>query len=97
MFGFGYYSPTKVIFGKGTENQVGELIKTYGAKKVLIHYGGKSAVKSGLIDRVKASLKASGVAYTELGGVVPNPRLSKELSLERERTLILFLQLAVAL
>ena len=40
MFGFGYYSPTKVIFGKGTENQVGELIKTYGAKKVLIHYGG---------------------------------------------------------
>ena len=77
MFGFGYYSPTKVIFGKGTENQVGELIKTYGAKKVLIHYGGKSAVKSGLIDRVKASLKASGVAYTELGGVVPNPRLSK--------------------
>ena len=51
MFGFEYYSPTKVIFGKGTENQAGELVKAYGAKKVLIHYGGKSAVKSGLIDR----------------------------------------------
>ena len=77
MFGFEYYSPTKVIFGKGTENQAGELVKAYGAKKVLIHYGGKSAVKSGLIDRVKASLDAAGVAHVELGGVVPNPHLSK--------------------
>lgn len=67
MFGFEYYSPTKVIFGKGTENQAGELVKAYGAKKVLIHYGGKSAVKSGLIDRVKASLDAAGVAHVELG------------------------------
>ena len=94
MFGFEYYSPTKVIFGKGTENQAGELVKAYGAKKVLIHYGGKSAVKSGLIDRVKASLDAAGVAHVELGGVVPNPHLSK-LHLVRKRALILFLQLAV--
>ena len=77
MFGFEYYSPTKVIFGKGTENQAGELVKAYGAKKVVNHYGGKSAVKSGLIDRVKASLDAAGVAHVELGGVVPNPHLSK--------------------
>ena len=77
MFGFEYYTPTRVIFGKGSENQVGELIQEYGAKKILIHYGGKSAVKSGLIDRVKATLDASGISHVELGGVVPNPHLSK--------------------
>ena len=77
MFGFEYYTPTKVIFGKDTERQVGDLIKSYHARKVLIHYGGKSAVRSGLIDRVKASLEEAGIAYVELGGVVPNPHLSK--------------------
>ena len=77
MFGFTYYSPTKVIFGKDTETQVGSLLAQYGAKKVLIHYGGHSALRSGLIDRVKASLDAAGIAHVELGGVVPNPRLSK--------------------
>ena len=74
---FQYYAPTKVIFGRNTEQQVGTLIKEYGGSRVLIHYGGHSAVRSGLLDRVKQSLEAAGLAYTELGGVVPNPHLSK--------------------
>ncbi len=76
MFDFEYFAPTKVVFGKGVEEKAGDLLKEYGAKKALIHYGGKSAVKSGLIDRVKNSLKSSGVDFVELGGVVPNPRIS---------------------
>ena len=63
--------------GRGTEARTGELCKEAGATKVLIHYGGHSAKKSGLIDRICASLQAEGISYTELGGVVPNPRLSK--------------------
>ena len=77
MFGFEYYTPTKVVFGKGTEDRTGELLKAYGAKKVLLHYGGGSAVRSGLIGRVKASLDAAGIGCVELGGVVPNPHLEK--------------------
>ena len=77
MFNFTYYSPTKVVFGKETETQVGTLVKEQGCKKVLIHYGSGSVVRSGLLDRVKASLEAEGIAYVELGGVVPNPRVSK--------------------
>lgn len=77
MFDFTYYTPTKVIFGKDTEGQVGALVKEQGASKVLIHYGSGSVVRSGLLDRVKASLDDAGVPYVELGGVVPNPRLSK--------------------
>ena len=73
---FQYYTPTRVVFGKGAEAQVGELVKVQGCKKVLIHYGGKSAVKSGLIGRVEAALQQAGVAYVSLGGVQPNPRLS---------------------
>ncbi|MCQ2483437.1 MAG: iron-containing alcohol dehydrogenase [Clostridia bacterium] len=76
-FNFQYYSPTKVIFGKGTEAEIGNLVLEQGAKKVLIHYGGKSALKSGLIDRVKTSLDQSGIAHVELGGVVPNPHIEK--------------------
>lgn len=77
MFGFEHYAPTKVIFGKHTEERIGELLSAWGARKVLIHYGGSSALRSGLIDRVKAALDASGIRYAELGGVVPNPHLSK--------------------
>lgn len=77
MFGFEYYTPTRVIFGKDSEKRVGELVREYGAKKVLIHYGGKSAVRSGLIERVKAALDEEKIAHVELGGVVPNPHLSK--------------------
>lgn len=76
MKNFNYYIPTNMVFGKDTELQVGELIKEQGAKKVLIHFGGKSAEKSGLLDKVRVSLTESGIAYVELGGVVPNPRLS---------------------
>lgn len=79
MFDFQYYTPTKVIFGKGAENQVGELVKMYGGHSVLVHFGGQSAIRSGLLDRVKASLDAAGVKHVELGGVVPNPHLGKVL------------------
>lgn len=74
---FEYYAPTKVVFGRGAEEQVGRLVKGAGGSKVLIHYGGKSAVRSGLIDRLKGALDEAGVAHVELGGVVPNPLLSK--------------------
>ena len=76
MFNFTYYTPTKVVFGTDAEAQTGALVKAQGCQKVLIHYGGGSVVRSGLLDRVKASLDQAGVAYTQLGGVVPNPRLS---------------------
>lgn len=76
MFNFNYYTPTKVVFGKKTEEQVGELVKAQNCKKVLIHYGGGSVKRSGLLDRVKASLNKEEIAWIELGGVVPNPRLS---------------------
>ncbi len=74
MENFQFYSPTEFIFGRDSEVKTGEMVKKYGGTKVLIHYGSGSAVRSGLIDRVKASLEASGIAYTELGGVKPNPR-----------------------
>lgn len=73
---FVYNTPTKVIFGRGTENQVGKLVKDQQCKKVLIHYGGNSAKKSGLLDRIQASLDAEHIEYVLLGGVVPNPHLS---------------------
>lgn len=76
MNNFTFYTPTKVIFGRGGEERVGEIIAGYGAKRVLLHYGGGSAVKSGLIRRVKWSLEHSGLEIFELGGVQPNPRLS---------------------
>lgn len=76
MFPFQYYTPTRVVFGNGTENQVGSLVKAQGGRKVLIHYGGGSVVRSGLLGRVKESLAAEGIPFVELGGVVPNPRLS---------------------
>ena len=76
MNDFVYYTPTKIIFGKNTEQQCGGLIKAHKCRKVLIHYGGQSALRSGLVDRIKASLEAEGLAYVTLGGVVPNPRLS---------------------
>lgn len=76
MAGFVYYTPTKVVFGKGTELQTGKLAKEYGAAKVLLHYGGGSVKRSGLLDKVKEALGEEGIEYVELGGVVPNPRLS---------------------
>jgi len=75
MENFVYHCPTKIIFGKGTENQVGSEVSKYG-KKVLLHYGGGSIKKYGLYDRVLKSLKNEGLEIIELGGVQPNPRLS---------------------
>ena len=77
MSGFNYYAPTKVVFGKDTEKKAGKLVKEFGGSRVLIHYGGQSAVRSGLIDRVKAALDEEGLFHVELGGVVPNPHLGK--------------------
>ena len=74
MDNFNFYSPTEFVFGRDREAECGELVKKYGGTKVLIHYGGGSAVRSGLIDRVKASLDKAGVPHMELGGVKPNPR-----------------------
>lgn len=76
MMDFNYYAPTQVVFGRDSETKVGQLVKKYGGKKVLLHYGGQSAVKSGLLDLVKQSLEKEGVEFVELGGVVPNPRVS---------------------
>ena len=76
MFDFKYFTPTKVIFGKNTESKVAELINEFGGTKVLIHYGGGSVVRSGLLQRVKDTLDAAGISYVELGGAVPNPHLS---------------------
>ena len=77
MFDFEYYAPTRVVFGRGAEARTGQLLRELGVSRVLIHYGGQSAVRSGLLDRVSASLDEAGIAHTQLGGVVPNPRLSK--------------------
>ncbi len=77
MRNFEFFAPTRVLFGRGTESLVGELVRAQGCRKALVHYGGGSAVRSGLLDRIYASLKEAGVDYVSLGGVVPNPRLSK--------------------
>ena len=75
MRNFDFYSPARLLFGKGTESQIGALLKPH-CHKVLLHYGSGSIKKSGLYDRVVASLRESGIPFVELGGVQPNPRLS---------------------
>lgn len=76
MGNFQYYTPTKIVFGRGAEEQTGQLAAEQGCKKVLVHYGGGSVVRSGLLERICRSLDAVGISYVSLGGVVPNPRLS---------------------
>lgn len=76
MENFNYYAPTKVVFGKDTEQQVGALVKEQGCKKALVHYGSGSVKRTGLLDKIFRSLEDAGVEYVSLGGVVPNPRLS---------------------
>ena len=75
MFDFNYYTPTKVVFGKNTELKVADLIREFGGSKVLIHYGGGSVIRSGLMQRVTDTLDAAGIPYVMLGGAVPNPHL----------------------
>jgi len=74
MNNFNFYSPTFFVFGKDREMEAGKYVSRFGGKRVLIHYGGGSVVKSGLLDRVKKSLSECNIEFTELGGVVPNPR-----------------------
>lgn len=74
MDNFNFYSPTEFVFGKDRENETGKYVKKYDGSKVLIVYGSGSAVRSGLLDKIKRSLESEGLFYTELGGVKPNPR-----------------------
>ena len=76
MFDFKYFTPTKVVFGKNSEEKVAELVQEFGGKKLLIHYGGGSVIRSGLMQRLTDKLDAAGISYVKLGGAVPNPRLS---------------------
>ena len=66
-----------MVFGRESEEKLSQLIQQYGGGKVLVHYGGGSARKSGLLDKVEKMLTEAGIAFVELGGVVPNPLLSK--------------------
>ncbi len=77
MDNFSFYIPTRFEFGRGAELKAGEMIRSMGGARVLVHYGSGSAVKSGLIPRIVESLEASGLAHTELGGALPNPRDDK--------------------
>ena len=63
MHNFEYYAPTKVVFGRNTESETGKLIKELNCQKVLVHYGGGSVVRSGLLDRVYGALDAEGIPY----------------------------------
>lgn len=81
---FNYYSPTRIVFGKGTREEVGNLIEGFGAKKVAVIYGGNSAKKSGLLDLVEEKIKSEGIDVLLLGGVVPNPLLSKAKEMTKE-------------
>ena len=76
MLDFYYHTPTEIFFGKGKEKQVGEIIKNYGYRKIMIQYGKGSVKKSGLYDVVVSSLKQNGIEFVEMGGVEPNPKLS---------------------
>ncbi len=76
MKDFKYYAPTEVVFGEQSEEQVARLVKKYGGTKVLVHYGGKSAERSGLLGKICGLLTEGGIPFVSLGGVVPNPRLS---------------------
>jgi alcohol dehydrogenase YqhD (iron-dependent ADH family) len=77
MKDFNFYAPTRVVFGREAEEKLPQLIQQYGGGKVLVHFGGGSARKSGLLDKVEKMLTEAGISFVELGGVVPNPLLSK--------------------
>lgn len=76
MRDFVYYTPTEMVFGRGSEEQLVPLLRKYGAHKVLVHYGGGSAVRSGLLPDIENRLDAAAIPFVKLGGVVPNPHLS---------------------
>ncbi|MBK0348257.1 iron-containing alcohol dehydrogenase [Aerococcaceae bacterium zg-ZJ1578] len=74
MDNFNFYAPTYFAFGKDKEQEVGKLVKRFDGTKVLIHYGGGSVVRSGLLDRVTHALATENIDYVTLGGAMPNPR-----------------------
>lgn len=76
MQDFTFISPTKMFFGKNVENEIGQIITSYGYKRVLLHYGKSSAEKSGLLNVVRESLKENGIYFYEISGVEPNPDIS---------------------
>ena len=76
MQDFRFYAPTEVVFGKDSEEHLVEMIKKYGGHKVLLHYGGHSAERSGLLGSVRQRFADGGIEFVELGGVKPNPRLT---------------------
>lgn len=78
MINFDFFTPTKILFGAGRENEVGKQVASFGGHKVMIIYGKKGGhiETSGLLDRVHKSLSDAGLSYVDLNGVVPNPRLS---------------------
>ncbi len=84
MLKFNYYSPTRIVFGAGTVNEIGTLIRDFKVKKVAVVFGGNSAKKSGLLDIVEDRLKSEGIDVILLGGVVPNPLLSKAKEMTKE-------------
>ncbi|HPX26069.1 MAG TPA: iron-containing alcohol dehydrogenase, partial [Treponemataceae bacterium] len=74
MNNFDFFSPTHFVFGKDRENEAGSFVKKFGGTRVLVHFGGSSAESSGLLNRVRSSLKKESLSFIELGGVKPNPR-----------------------
>ncbi len=77
MTDFIYNTPTKVVFGKNSEEQLGVLLQEQRAKKVLLHYGEGSVQRSGLLQAIETRLQEAKISYCLLGDVVPNPTLSK--------------------
>lgn len=76
MKDFNFYAPTEIVFGRQAEEQIALLVKKYNGTRVLVHFGGQSAKRSGLLDKVTSMLDSAGIGFVCLGGVVPNPRLS---------------------
>lgn len=94
MLNFNYNNPTNYVFGPGEHKNIGRLLRPFVQGRILLHYGGGSVIRSGLLDTVRQSLDEAGITYTELGGVKPNPSVTLvregiELSRREEVTLIL--------
>lgn len=94
MLNFNYNNPTNYVFGSGEHKNIGRLLRPFVQGRILLHYGGGSGIRNGLLDTVRQSLDEAGITYTELGGVKPNPSVTLvregiELSRREEVTLIL--------
>ena len=95
MLNFNLHTTTEIVFGKDIEEQIGPRLQELGAHRILVHFGGSSARTSGLLDRVEKSLFAAGLAFVELGGVSPNPKV-RALHWQSERASTLCWQSAAA-